>query len=115
MVTTVEVSVDYFLGIALGRLRLSPQQFFEMRLVHFFLMVNDFFKAEEQRARFTAELFRGQTALLINSSRPEHLQVKPAKLWKFPWDENPEADLLDELQQLSREEFEQTYRSFLGV
>ena len=113
MVSDTEVTVDYFLAIALGRLKLLPVQFFEMRLVHFFLMVQDYFKAEEQKSRFAAEMIRLQTTYYVNNGRKESEQLKPQQLWKFPWDD--EIDLLENLKDLTREEFEASYREFLGV
>jgi len=108
-----EVTIDYFLGIALGRLGLTPEQFYEMRLKHFFLMVMEYTAAREEKNKLICELFRMQTTDLLNINLKEHQRIKPGKLWRFPWDEDVQFE--NQIAAMNKDEFERNYKEFLGI
>jgi len=79
---------------------LSPEDFGQMRLSHFFVKLIGHVKYKEEKYKEQAELVRLQTVSLINVNLARKDQIQnPTEFWKFPWDgestearEKPEAD-----------------------
>lgn len=82
------MSLDYFLGVALGELGMGSRDFWEMRLKDFFLKWRHAREAEQRGRVFEAELVRMQTVALVNVQLERRHRIKDArKLWRFPWEE----------------------------
>lgn len=70
---------------------LSPTDFGQMRLSHFFLKLKGWVDYKQGRYRDHAELVRLQTISLININLSIEDQYKlPTDLWKFTWEEDEE-------------------------
>jgi hypothetical protein len=97
--------VDEFLGMAVAFLHLSPELFFEMRICHFMVSLDAWMMHEREKQRFDAELYRLQTADLINIQLKKSDRIKPEKLWHFPWDDEVEQVIMtdDEIKQMHEE------------
>lgn len=82
------MSLDYFLGVALGELGMGSRDFWEMRLKDFFLKWRHAREAEQRRREFEAELTRMQTVALLNVHLERRHRITDArKLWRFPWEQ----------------------------
>lgn len=89
--------MDEFLSMGIAYLGLTPEQFFFMRVGHFYGALDAWAEHEKNKQRFTAELMRMQTTDLLNIQLKKKDRIKPGDLWSFPWDENevdrkPETD-----------------------
>lgn len=78
---------------------LSPDEFYSMRLSHFFLKMQGFYKRIENEQRARAELVRMQTVYLVNVQLKREDRFKsPAELWQLPWDNTEVATVASESQ-----------------
>ena len=111
MVVPEEITIDWFVGLAIGLLNMKPEEFFEMRLKFFFLKLQEYNRNAEAEIKFQTELLRLQTTSIINSNRTEDKQLKPGQVWKLPWDK--EAEVEKELEELTAEEFNEAYKNFV--
>jgi len=71
---------------------MTPEAFYEMRLKHFFLKINEYNREKEQAIRFKAEQTRLQTATLVNIQLKKEDRIKPRELWSLPWDTETEPE-----------------------
>lgn len=78
--------------MAVAYLHLTPDQFGEMLPGEFYAGINAFYRMERDRQKFTAELFRMQTADLLNIQLKKKDRIKPAQLWAFDWDNEQEEE-----------------------
>lgn len=78
--------------MAVAYLHITPDQFGEMRIGHFYAALNAHFAAEKERQKFTAELFRMQTVDLLNIQLKKKDRIKPKELWIFGWDNEDEEE-----------------------
>lgn len=81
------MTIDFFLAQGAAVLNLSPAQFYRYRIGHFFAAIYEASRREQQNSRFIAELVRMQTTELININLPTEKKIRPAALWRFPWEE----------------------------
>ena len=100
--------------LAIGRLNISPEAFGELRLKYFFMMVQEYYQQRQEEFAFYGEMTRLQTTHLINIQLPRDKKLKPQQVWQFPWEETSEY-IIESLKEMDRLEFEQNYRSFLGL
>ncbi|WP_303182169.1 hypothetical protein [uncultured Butyricimonas sp.] len=92
----MSVTLDEYLGIALGMLGMGSVEFWEMILRDFFLKLHYFNRMKQQDYQATAELIRLQTLTLVNIQLASKDKIKdPKKLWRFPWDEE-ETERIDD-------------------
>ena len=81
------VSLDYFLGIALGELDMQVMEFWEMRLKDFFLKLHYYNEKKQRELEVYANLLRMQTVSLINVQLDKKSRITdPKKFWLFPWE-----------------------------
>ncbi|OKZ44279.1 MAG: hypothetical protein BHV68_02570 [Bacteroidales bacterium 43_8] len=81
------VTLNDFLGIALGVLNMKSVEFWEMTLRDFFLKLHYFNSRKQQKYQATAELIRLQTLTLVNIQLAGKDKIKsPENLWRFPWE-----------------------------
>ena len=78
------------MGIAC--LRLSPAEFWDMLPGQYFDALTIYYREKRSDQRFIAELFRMQTTDLLNIQIKKSQRLKPGELWRFPWDDDDEAD-----------------------
>lgn len=83
---------------------MSPQEFYEMRLKHFFLKIQEYNRNKEADIRFAAEQTRLQTTALINVQLKSKDRLKPPQLWPLPWDN-------EHIEQLTGDDVKQLYDS----
>lgn len=81
---------------------------------HFFLKVQEYYSEREENYKFYGEIMRMQTAFNLNKNKPQNKHIKPERLWVFPW-EQTETDIDHQLSELKKEEFEASYKAFLGL
>jgi hypothetical protein len=66
---------------------MSFNEFYTMRLSHFFLKLHGWRNEQDRQHRQHAELVRLQTVELLNIQLDGRKRFKsPDKLWQFPWD-----------------------------
>lgn len=78
---------------------MEVDEFYKMRLSHFFVKLHGWSNNQQRIFRERAELVRLQTVELINIQLKSANKLKsPDKLWQFPWDtENkPSLPLVEE-------------------
>lgn len=81
------MTLDYFLGIALGELKMQVKEFWEMRLKDFFLKLHYYTNERQQKIEMYSNLVRLQTLTLVNLQLDtKHRISDPRKLWLFPWE-----------------------------
>ena len=81
------MTLNDFLGIALGVLNMKSVEFWEMTLRDFFLKLHYFNRRKQQKYQATAELIRLQTLTLVNIQLAGKDKIKsPENLWRFPWE-----------------------------
>lgn len=96
------------MGIALGEMGMSPEDFWTMRLRDYFLKLRYFLARRQAERAEHAELVRLQTLVLTNIQLARKDRITdPRKFWRFPWEaESPspeppaEGDDNEHLQQL---------------
>lgn len=85
-----QVKVDDFIASAFALLPWPPQQLMEARLRSVLLAMHGARNARDASYRQQAELVRLQTVDLLNIQLDRKNKIKDAaKLWRFPWDEQP--------------------------
>ena len=88
------ITVDDYLGIALGLLGMGVMEFGEMLLHDFFLKLHYYNTREEQIYRANAELVRLQTLTLVNIQLQKKDKIKdPKQLWVFPWEREESVEV----------------------
>jgi hypothetical protein len=92
---------------------MSVDEFFEMRLNHFFMKVQEHDRVNEEKTKLDCELIRMQTVELININLKPSDKIKARSLWRFPWDE--ETDFEINLRNMNKTDFENNYKQFLGI
>lgn len=100
------------MGLAIGVLHMAPDEFFEMRLKHFFLKLQEYNRNRESEIKTNSELVRLQTTALINIQLKPSDKITPQQLWRFPWDE--ETEVAKKLAQLSAKELGEAYGEFIN-
>lgn len=66
-----------------------------MRIGHFFTALQYYNQERNRETRDISELFRIQTAFLVNIQLKESDRMSPEQMWKFPWDnEEEQAELM---------------------
>ena len=80
------------LGMGIAHLHLTPAEFYEMRIGHFYAAMDAWGEHELSKQRFTAELIRMQTTDLLNIQLKKKDRLKAGELWRFPWEVEDEVD-----------------------
>lgn len=71
----------------MGYLRLSDEQWGEMRLGTFFLKLDYYFREKQEQYKFFGNIIRLQTQLLLNIQLDSKSKIRnPEELWRFNWD-----------------------------
>ncbi len=104
-------------GLALGVLRMSRTEFYDMPVGEFWEAVNAYYQNEESERKHIGELVRGAALRLFNIQLKKGDQIRdPRKFWPMPWDEEIEGDeaaAVRELDSLSDEERDARAAEFL--
>lgn len=73
---------------------MGVDEFYKMRLSHFFIKLHGWTNNQQRLFRERAELVRLQTVELINIQLKSANKIKsPEKLWQFPWDSDDKKPL----------------------
>ena len=103
-------------GLALGVLRMSRAEFYDMPVGEFWEAVNAYYETEESERRHIGELVRGAALRLWNIQLKKGDQIRdPSKFWPMPWDDVVEEgdEAVRELESLSDEERDARAAAFL--
>lgn len=73
-------------------LGLTVEEFFLMRIGHFFSALQYYNEGKNREVKVLASLIRRQTTDLINIQLKKSDRLKPEQLWKFPWEDEEEAE-----------------------
>lgn len=76
-------------------------------------MVSEYYAEQLEKTKLHCELTRMQTTELINIHLKKQDKFKYKQLWEFPWDS--ENELEKRLSEMNKEDFEESYRQFLGL
>ena len=80
-------------GLALGVLRFTRSDFYDMPVGEFWEALDAHYKEVEAERRHIGELVRGAALRLFNINLRKKDQIKdPRKFWRMPWDESVEGD-----------------------
>ena len=90
---------------------MTPREFYEMRLKHFFMKLQEYNRHRENETRMNAELVRLQTTALINVQLKPADKINPQQLWRLPWDDENATEKT--MNQLSKEELQQAYTEYI--
>jgi len=74
--------------MACGQAGMVESEFWACELREIFNRINGFYELRHTEQRVHAELTRAQTAALLSVYAKKGRKVKPADIWKFPWDED---------------------------
>ncbi|HOI48336.1 MAG TPA: hypothetical protein PK167_03470 [Prolixibacteraceae bacterium] len=83
-------------------MRITPVEFFEMRVCHFFAALEEYTRAQENSKRVFCETTRLQTTFLVNINLKKEDQLRPTQLWTLPWDTKPQPVNEDSLMKTSQ-------------
>lgn len=85
------------MGLALGFLGMTEQQFWETRLKPFFLQLKYAEEKHQESIRMNSEMIRFQTMKLLNIQLISKDRYKTLdELWELPWDEQPDTGIYKE-------------------
>jgi hypothetical protein len=75
-------------GIAICRLKISSDDFYNLTPIEFDYALGDYIKEVELNNRFELEVMRLQTLYLVNMQLDQNNQIKDVKdLMRFKWEE----------------------------
>ena len=77
-----------------------------MRIGHFFTALQYYNQERNRETREISELFRVQTAFLVNIQLRESDRMTPAQMWKFSWDDEEEETELMTDEEIERHNLE---------
>ena len=101
-------------GLALGVLRLSRSDFYDMPVGEFWEALEAHNNEVEAERRHIGELVRGAALRLFNINLKESDQIKdPRKFWMMPWDEPLEESVGKRLSEMSDERREKSVKALL--
>lgn len=74
-------------------LGLTVEEFFTMRIGHFFSALQYYNEGKNREIKVFASLMRRQTVDLLNIQIKKSERMKPEQLWKFPWEDEEEVEV----------------------
>lgn len=103
-------------GLALGVLKMTRSDFYDMPVGEFWEALEAHYKEVEAERRHVGELVRGATLRLYNINLRKVDQIKdPRKFWKMPWDDPIEEEIVGKrLEEMSDEQRSESARSLLA-
>lgn len=101
-------------GLALGVLRMSRSDFYDMPVGEFWEALEAHNNEVEAERRHIGELVRGAALRLFNINLKKSDQIKdPRKFWMMPWDEPFEESVGKRLSEMSDEQREKSVKGLL--
>ena len=102
-------------GLALGVLRMTLSDFYDMPVGVFWEALESHNREVEAERRHVGELVRGAALRLFNINLKKGDQIKdPRKFWRMPWDEPLEEENAGKrLEEMSDEQRTESARSLL--
>lgn len=105
--------MDDYLGMGVGWLNMTPVEFYECRVGHFFSALAYYGEQKNREARLISELTRRQTVDLLNIQLKKADRLKPEQLWTFPWDAGEEEEAEELTDEQIKERNEQIIKELL--
>lgn len=72
---------------------MPESEFWACELREIWNRTNGFYELEATRQRAQSELIRAQTAALLQVYAKKGRRIRPADVWRFPWDEGGRSEV----------------------